>query len=204
MNKFTNTAIAVAIGFAFNIAALAETMSRHDYSSSKDSISAQFKTDKNACQALSGNAKDICIAEAKGKEKVAKADLEARYKDTIEARYEARVAKAEAEYSIAKQKCDDQAGNVKDVCIKAAQAAETSAKADAKSQMKISGANKKAGEESAEISKDVSDKSANARRDAASEKREAEYALAKEKCDALAGDAKDGCLNEAQVQYSKK
>ena len=40
---------------------------------------AQYKTDKAACDALNGNAKDICMEEAKGKEKVAKAEAEAAY-----------------------------------------------------------------------------------------------------------------------------
>jgi hypothetical protein len=42
------------------------------------------------------------------------------------------VAKAEADYRVAKERCDDQAGNVKDVCLEEAKAAEAAAKADAK------------------------------------------------------------------------
>jgi len=50
---------------------------------------------------LSGNTKDICIAEAKGKEKVAKAELEARNEPTAKNRYDALIAKAEADYAVA-------------------------------------------------------------------------------------------------------
>jgi hypothetical protein len=46
------------------------------------------------------------------------------------------MAKAEADYDVAKEKCDDQSGNAKDVCKKDAKAAFTSAKADAKSTRK--------------------------------------------------------------------
>ena len=193
MSKYTTTAIAVAIGLTFSVGAMAQTMSKHDYKTGVERIESEYKSDKKNCQSLSGNANDICMAEAKGKEKVAKADLEASNKNTKKAHYDALIAKAEADYSVAKEKCDDQAGNVKDVCLKEAKAAEIAAKADAKSQMKTSKANKKANEESAD-----------ARHDAVTDKRDAKYAVAKEKCDALAGDAKDSCMNEAKAHYSKK
>jgi len=193
MSRFTTTAIAVAIGLTFSTGAMAQTMSKDDYETGMNSIAAEYKSDKSSCESLSGNANDVCMAEATGKEKVAKADLEARNKNTNEARYEALVTKAEADYSVATEKCDDQAGNLKDVCLKEAKAAEVAAKADAKSQMKTSEADKKADEESAE-----------AHHDAATDKRDADYAVAKEKCDALAGGAKDSCMNEAKMYYDKR
>jgi hypothetical protein len=153
MSKFTTTAIAVAIGLTFSVGAMAQTMSKSDYKSGMESIAAEYKSHKTICESLSGNANDVCMAEAKGKENIAKADLEARNKNTNESRYEALVTKAEADYSVAKEKCDDQAGNTKDVCLKEAKAAEIAAKADAKSQKKISKANKKADKESAEVRK---------------------------------------------------
>ena len=88
------------------------------------------------------------MAEAKGKEKVAKAELEARNKPSDKARYAVSIAKAEADYAVAKEKCDDKAGNDKTVCVKEAKAAETRAKADAKAQMKTSDASKPAKEKS--------------------------------------------------------
>lgn len=82
----------------------------------KDRIAAAYKTDKAACDPMKGNAKDICVIEAKGKEKIAKAELEVSYKPTRKSRYEPSIAKAEADYAVAKEKCDDLAGNTKDVC----------------------------------------------------------------------------------------
>src|SRR4030095_9696130 len=75
----------------------------------------QLKVDKDACAPRSGNAKDICLAEANGKEKVAKADAEAAYKNTPKEREDARVTRAEATHNVAKEKCDDLSGNPKDV-----------------------------------------------------------------------------------------
>lgn len=203
MKKLTIIAIAAA-GFLFNTSVMAQTTLPPGYKASVDRINAEFTSDKEKCESLAGNAKDICLAEAKGKEKVAKADLEAAKKNTKKARYDARIAKAESEYTIAKQKCDDKAGNEKDICLKEAKAAEVTAKADAHAQMKISNANVKANKETAEVRKDVSDKSTHALQDAATDKREANYAVAREKCDALAGSAKDECINEAKVIYSKR
>jgi hypothetical protein len=203
MNQFTSTAIAVAIGLTFSAVAMAETISKSDYKTGMNSIATEYKSDKTNCKSLSGNANNICMAEARGKENIAKADLDARNKNTNKARYEALVVKAEANYSVAKEKCDDLAGDVKDVCQKEAKAAKIAAKADAKSQIKISKANKKANEESAEVRKEATDESADARRDAATDKRNANYAVAKEKCAALAGGAKDNCMNEAKLHYDK-
>ena len=203
MKKFTITAMTIAVGLAFSTSATAQTMSKNDYKTGMNSIEAEYRSDKAGCESLSGNAGDVCMAEAKGKEDVAKANLDARNKNSNQARYQALVTKAEADYSVAKEKCDDQAGNAKDVCLKEAKAAETAAKADAKSQMKVSKANTKADEESAVARKEARDESADARQDAATDKRDANYAVAKEKCDALAGGAKDSCMDAAKVHYGK-
>ena len=120
------------------------------------------------------------------------ADLEASYKPSAKATHEARVVKAEADYAVAKQHCDDKAGNAKDVCIKEAKAAEAGAKADAKAAMKSADANSTAKE-----------KKVDARKEAAADKTDARYAVDKEQCDAMAGAAKDHCLDQAKLKYAK-
>jgi len=192
MNKLNKSLLAAMVACAFSAGALAQGISKDEYKNGKDRVAADYKAAKAACKPLAGNTKDICVAEAKAKEKVAKAELEASYKNTDKARYEVRVAKAEAAYSVAKEKCDDLSGNAKDVCVKEAKAAQTTAKADAKAQMKTSSAREKA-----------SEKSADARQDAQAEKRDANYAVAKEKCDSFAGDAKTRCINEAKARFGK-
>src|SRR5512147_996321 len=110
----------------------ATPMSKEGYALAKKNADAQYKIDNDACSSLSGNAKDICVAEAKGKETVAKADAEAAYESTPKAREHARVAHAQASYDVAIEKCDDLAGNTKDVCVTEAKAALVKGKADAK------------------------------------------------------------------------
>ena len=53
-------------------------------------------------------------------------------KNTPEARRDAAKKKAEAEYNVAKEKCDDLSGNAKDVCVKDAKAARAAAESQAK------------------------------------------------------------------------
>lgn len=196
-------AIALALSMLFSAGALAEDMSKRDYDAGKDKISAEYKAAKASCKSLSGNANDICVAEAKGKEKVANADLEASFKATPKNHYKARVAKAEADYAVAIEHCDDKAGNAKDVCVKEAKSAQVAAKADAKAQLKTADANNTADEKTADARSDANTKTADARKDAEADKTDAQYGVAKEKCDTYAGGAKDRCLDHAKVRYGK-
>ena len=144
------------------------------------------------------------MAEAKGKESVAKAELEVEYKPSPKARYEARVAKAEADFKVAKEKCNDKGGNMKDLCVKEADAALTSAKADAKLQEKTTDATTKANEKTTEARTDANKTVNDARKDAAADKTDAQYTVAKEKCNAFADTAKDRCLADAKAAFDKK
>jgi len=126
------TLITLAIASCMGFAGAAGAMTKDEYKAQKDKISADYKAAKERCDPLKDNAKDICTVEAKGNEKVAKAELEAQYKPTPKHDEKAKIAKADAAYELAKEKCDDQSGNAKDVCKKDAKAAYTSAKADAK------------------------------------------------------------------------
>jgi hypothetical protein len=149
------------------------------YEQAKASAKTTYETAKKQCDSLAGNSKDICVAEAKGERKKAESTAEASYKGTPRAHFKARTDAAEADYEVAKEKCDDKAGNDKDVCVKEAKAQLTKSKADAKAE------------------RDVKTTSV----DTSKEKREADYKVAKEKCDALAGNAKDSCVNDAKVKY---
>lgn len=159
----------------------AATISKADYSAGKTRVSAAYKADKAACDSLAANAKDVCIEEAKAKERVALAELEFGYSGKPADQTQVLVAKAESAYAVAKERCDDKAGNDKDVCVKEAKAVEVKALADAKMGQQI-------GE---------------AKSDAAAEKREADYKVAAEKCDAMAGDAKSACIASAKARFGK-
>jgi hypothetical protein len=167
-------------------------MSKASYSMAKTNADAQYKADRHACESRSGNAEDICETEAKGKANVSKADAKATYENTAQARESARVAKAEAIYGVAIEKCDDLAGNGKDVCVKEAKAVLVKGKADAKVDRVAT-----------DTRSDAATKQADARKEANEDILEAKFKLAIEKCDALAGAAKDGCVKSAKAQYNK-
>lgn len=203
MNRINTNLIALAIGVAFSAGAMAQAMTKDAYQAGKKQIASDYKTAKAKCRSFSGNAKDICAAAARGTEKVALADHETSYKPSVKTRYEALLAKAAADYAVAKERCDDKAGNVKDVCVTEAKAAATSAKADAKAQMKTSDANAAANIKTADARGDASSKIVAARKDATADKVDAEYKVAKEKCDAYSGSAKDNCVSQAKLQFGR-
>ena len=125
--------LAVAIGFGIGCNAYAaDGMSKDAYKAEKDKIEAQAKADKKACDGMKDNAKDVCQAEAKAKEKIAKAELDAQNKPSPRADEKVRMMKAEGAYEVAKEKCEDQKGDGMMACKKDAKAAYDKAKADAK------------------------------------------------------------------------
>ncbi len=134
MKTLTHSCQALSIVAALfaGSATLAASMSQAEYSAKKDQISAEYKADKAACDKLDGNNKDVCVEKAKGKEKVAKAELEFNYTGKQADSAKIAVAKADAEYDVAKEMCDDKKGNDKDLCVKDAKAAHAKAIADAK------------------------------------------------------------------------
>ena len=185
-------ALISAAGLACAGGAAADTMTKDARDVAYRNAASQYRMDRYACNSLTGNAKDICVEDAKGKEKIAKAEADAAYKNTPKSREAARVAHADATYTVAKEKCDDLTGNAKDVCVKEAKAAHVKALADAKVDRVAADTHTASAEKMAET-----------RREAAEEKREAEYKVALEKCDALAGAAKDTCVQNAKSRYGK-
>jgi hypothetical protein len=180
-SSFAKSALVVTAALAVMPVSFAWAIDKSEYNTTKSRIEADYKADKDACNALKHNEKDVCVEQAKGKEKVAKAELEFNYSGKEADRVKLMEAKADANYAVAKEQCDDKAGNDKSVCVKEAKATHTTAMADAKASKKIT----------------------EARVDAADDKRDANYKVAVQKCDALAGTAKDNCIAAAKAQYGK-
>jgi hypothetical protein len=149
------------------------------YEKAKASAKSSYEVAVKRCDAVTGNAKDICVAEANEARTKTEAYAEAAYQDTPKARAHAVEQIAEARYKVDRERCDDRTGNDKDVCIKVAKAGLTRARADAKAHLK----------------------SIEARSDADKEKRAADYGVAVEKCDALTGEARSACVQQAKARY---
>ena len=182
MNTFFNPKASILVVLMLVLPmAQAATMTKAEYRAGKTRISADVKVGKAACAPLAGNAKDICIEEAKGKEKVARAELEYGYTAKSSDQNKMLVVKAEAAYAVAREKCDDQSGNAKDVCVQEAKALKTKALANAK------------------MGKEIGE----AKVDASQAKRDADYKVATEKCDSMSGDAKASCAAAAKTKFGK-
>lgn len=185
--------IAVAAAAVMATSAFAQTADAMKVE--KNRIAAEYKSAKSHCKTMSGNAKDVCEKEAKGRENVAKAELDFRHDASEKNRHSVAKAKADAAYEVSKEKCDDLKGNAEDVCEKDAKAEHVKALEAAKVADARADTHKDGAAKAAHISE--------VRKDAAENVREVEYKAAKERCDALSGDAKDKCQSDAKRTYAQ-
>lgn len=153
-----------------------------EYRAGKDKIDADYKADKAACKPLKGNAQDVCEAEAKAKEKNARAALEYAHTGRPADERKVNETRIDGAYDVAKERCDDLAGNAKDVCVREAKTVHEKGMADLK------------------MARQVGDAS----QDASTAKREADLKLAREQCDSFSGQAKDTCLRNAETRFGKR
>ena len=182
MNSFKQCKIAAVAAILFTATgAFAANGNKVDYSAAKERIEAEYKAEKKACDSYKGNQNDVCEAQAKGKEKVARAEAEFNYSGKPSDANKLAVTRADTAYDVAKEMCDEKGGQAKDVCMTEAKASHTKALADAKMTKKVG----------------------SAAADANDDKRDADYKVAAEKCDSLGGDAKAACINAAKVKFKK-
>lgn len=175
------TIAAMTLALCCGAASAAVDEAKLVYKQAQETAASNYKVARARCDAIAGNPKDVCVAEAKAARVRTEEEAGAYYKNTLKAYTKSRVKIAEATYDLDKAKCGALAGNQKDVCISQAKATLVATKADAT-------ADKKAME---------------ARADAREDKRTAEYQVAREKCDAFAGATKDSCMSAAKAQYGK-
>jgi len=82
---------------------------------------ATYAVAKEMCDDKSGNAKDVCVSEAKAAH--TKALTDARLTEKVgEARKDAAQDKNDADYKVATEKCESLAGDAKASCVSAAKA----------------------------------------------------------------------------------
>lgn len=194
MEKFHMTAISAVITLALGTGVVAENMSKDDYKAARDRIETTYRADKRRCDSMSGNAKDVCNAEAAGREKVAKAELEARQNPTQELRFEARMVKAASDYETASERCDDSSGNLKEACLREASAARTAAEANARAEFQIP-ETANGGEDLAGLSREAYDQPG------AATNGDDAYETAVQQCMDLEGAARKRCLDNAATQH---
>lgn len=121
--------------FSFFTSAIADTLTKEAYKLEKNRISAEYKAGKDSCSNLSGDVKDVCMARVKGANDVSEAELEARMNPGAKTQYDLSIARAEANYSVAREQCNSKSGDSKDQCVRSAKDALESAKDSAKLQL---------------------------------------------------------------------
>jgi hypothetical protein len=144
--------IAAAVALAFAGAAQAQSTTRSDSAkpaetradtgaghkvdrkakkADEERIEADAKAAKAKCGNMKANEKDICQAEAKAQEKVAKAELEQKYEPSERHARKVEEVKAEGKYEVAKERCESNKDGAS-ACKKQAKAEYDKAKADLK------------------------------------------------------------------------
>ena len=193
MNGKPIAAAVLLFGLGCGGAFAGDLMSKDAYKAEKERINAAYKADDaQRCKSLSGNAKDICHAETTARLKISLAELDARNENTPNAREHAMIVRADAIYAVDLEKCDDLAGQKKDLCRQEAKSMRDKVKADAKAER-----------QSASAQMSANEKIADARKEAGETKRDADYRVAVERCDTFAGERKDLCVKDAKARFGK-
>lgn len=182
MSIVQRTANTVAIvTLILSTTAFADLLNTAEYDVAKDRIGADYKVGKADCAKLHGNANDICMERTKGKERVARYELEYKYSGKVSDANHLAMAQADAVFAVSKELCADMTGNAKALCRTEAKATHVKARADTTLNEKI------------EVAK----------QEAASDQRSADYKVDVQKCVGLSTDAMSACMNMAKTNFNK-
>lgn len=188
MNRYMLGIVTVAALANTGVWAQPAPQSAEEYKAAVTRADADYRVARERCNTAAGTSKAICVAEAKAAEKRAKADAVVAHKNTDQARYDARVEYAEADYMVAKERCREQGGNARDICMEEARAAEVKAKADAKASAPEASAPK-----DSDPGQDVVQS-----RETPPTAQTGERAAARAQCDTMSGNARDECITAAE------
>jgi hypothetical protein len=178
------TAMACASLLASAAAGAADNERLRQYRESMEGARATYVADARHCRQESdsrGATRALCMVQAKGEYKKATADAVAHWRNTAQARTDARIAAADADHDVARARCKVGAARAQAACMQQAKAHRLAATADARSDLRVTEARNRDKEE----------------------RRKAYYRAARERCDALAGAAKEACMTLARAQYSE-
>jgi len=113
-------ALLLGVGAGGFVHADGGAISKDTFKAAEQRIEAQAKAKRQACARLKGHAQEVCALQAKGWEKVAKAHLQAQHEPGPEAEKEAKFARADADYDVAKLRCKALKDRAQDACVKRA------------------------------------------------------------------------------------
>ena len=162
----------------------ADNERRTQYRESMEGARATYTADARQCRQGNdsrGGARAVCLAQAKAEYKKATAEAVAHWRNTAQARTDARIAAADADHDVARARCKAGSGQAQSACLRLAKEERMAATADARSDLRVTEVRNRDREE----------------------RKKAYYRAARDKCDALAGAAKEACMTLARAQYSE-
>jgi osmotically-inducible protein OsmY len=193
MKTLIATLLATAAGASFAAAPTAAL--NHDpatYRNLTQKAETEYRAATAKCDAKSGNDKDICMAAARLARTRTEADALSRYNNTAAGRARAQTNVADAEYDLAKAKCDAKSGADKDSCMDNAKSVHTAALADAKAERSTATGSSGSGTTGA------GGNTASGGLVTGTETHDPAKAAAVDKCARMGADARTGCLVETK------
>lgn len=178
MKTLIATLFATAAGAAFAAPTVALNHDPASYRAVTQKAAAEYKAATAKCGSMSGNDKDVCMAEARLARTRTESDALSQYNNTAKGREKARANLADAEYDLAKTKCNAKSGADKDDCMNNAKSVHTAAVADAKSAATATGSSASGSTASGSAAMD--------------------------KCAQQGGDSKTGCLVQTKPSAVKE
>lgn len=183
MKLLIATLLATAAGTSFAAPTFALNHDPATYRNLTQKAGADYRDAIAKCDAMSGNAQDVCAAQAKLTRIQTEAKALAQYNNTPASREKARTSLADAEFSLAKARCDGKSGADKDDCMNNAKSVHSAALADAKADRSTAAATAATAPGGLVTS---------------TETRDPVKAAAVDKCAQTAGDSKIGCVIETK------
>ncbi len=165
------------------------SMTKNEHAAQKDIIAGEYKVSRDKCNSLKANAKEICVSEAKGVLSVAKAELKSAYEPSARHTEKVAMAKGDAAYDTAKEKCDDSQGNAKSICRADAKAMHVKAQDEARV---------------TRVNAEADKVRTGARSMADKDENKASLKAALARCDSMMGAAKDTCMTDAKFKHNVK
>jgi osmotically-inducible protein OsmY len=192
MKTLIATLFATAAGAAFAAPTFALNHDPASYRAVTQKAAADYKTATAKCVSMSGNDKDVCLAEAKLSRTRTESDALSQYNNSPKGREKARSSLADAEYDLAKAKCGAKTGADKDDCMNNAKSVHTAALADARTAGTATGAST------------AGATAAGGGLVTTTDTRDPAKALAVDKCAQQGGDSKTGCLVQTKPSAVKE
>ena len=204
MKTLIATLLATAAGASFAVAPTAAL--NHDpvtYRNLTQKAESEYRAAAAKCDTRSGNDKDVCMAEARLARTRTEADALSRYHNTAAGRARAHTNVADAEYDLAKARCDAKTGADKDSCMDNAKSVHTAALADAKDNGKTERAAASGGGNGATGASGGGSTASGGGLVTGTDTRDPAKAAAVDKCAQMGADAKTGCLIQTKPSAAR-